>query len=219
MTSTSLHPRRSGHPSTPLHLFDSAQRKLKELVQAQELGLSVPETLATNSANEAQRFYKKHDGLVLYRDFDTRLVIEGNTKKTFDVGLMNEPVDWGSVEDTPCVFQKFVKKEYDIRVVVVGKKAFACKIFSQDSRKTKSDWRNYDFGAVRYEKTSLPKDLKAPIRKLMKKSNLEMASFDFVVDKKSRHYFLEMNRPGTWLFIEALSGLEISKTIADHLKN
>ena len=45
---------------------------------------------------------------------------------------------------TPGIFQPYVDKAFELRVVYVGGTIFACRIESQQSTVADKDWRRYD---------------------------------------------------------------------------
>jgi len=63
----------------------------------------------------------------------------------------------------------------------------------------------------------LPTTIEKKLIQMQKKLGFQLASFDLVVDQKNNFYVLEMNRPGQWLYMEALAGAPISKTLAANL--
>ena len=213
----SLTPKALWYPAMPRHLQRGAQRKIAEIMTAQRMSLLVPETLLTMNAMEARKFVKKHKGHVIFRDFGPRVVTEKGKTKVFKVDFVNPKArDWKFIAETPCVFQQFIKKDFDVRTVVIGKKVLTCRIDSQKNSKTKMDWRRYDTGDVPYKIHKLPADVNRKLLKMAGLSGLKFASFDLVAHK-GKYYFLEMNRPGAWFFVEALSGLPISETLAKEL--
>ena len=211
-------PRARFFPGPPEALFDSSQKKLTELALAQEIGLMIPETILTNSPKEAEDFYKQNKGRILFRDFGTKTVYSEEGTKTFQVELLNPAkYDWSKVMLSPCIFQKYIEKKYDLRAVVIGEEVLVTKIHSQNSQQSRIDWREYDYKNVVFEQVDVCEELKTSLKKFVKTLGFQMGSFDLAVDRKERTYFLEMNRPGAWLFIEALSGSPIRRTLAEHL--
>jgi acetyl/propionyl-CoA carboxylase alpha subunit len=51
----------------------------------------------------------------------------------------------------------------------------------------------------------------------MKIMQLEFGALDFIVDPEGNWWFLEVNPSGQWLWIETLTGLDISGEIAQWL--
>jgi len=45
---------------------------------------------------------------------------------------------------SPCFFQEYIDKAFELRVHVIGDRVLTCKIESQKSELAKTDWRRYD---------------------------------------------------------------------------
>jgi glutathione synthase/RimK-type ligase-like ATP-grasp enzyme len=50
-----------------------------------------------------------------------------------------------------------------------------------------------------------------------KKLGLVYGAYDLIKSKNGKYYFLEVNTLGQWLWVEDLTGLQISKGIAEWL--
>jgi glutathione synthase/RimK-type ligase-like ATP-grasp enzyme len=204
------------YPAKPSQMKYESQNKFGELVVAQKMGIKIPKMIYTNDAREAQKFLKdcpaimKESGLKFFEDsrgniqiFESQK-IDAKNKKISQVGF------------TPCLFQEFIDKKYDVRTTVVGKKALSVKIDSQKDKKTANDWRGNEH-LTPMTPYKLPKAVEKKLIQLQKKLGFELSTFDLVVDQKGNHFLLEMNRPGQWLYMEALAGVPITKTLALNL--
>lgn len=215
--------------------LEDRQQKLSDLVLAKKLGLSVPETIVTMDPRKSRNFVKKHGGQVVFRDFSSRRVILKNKIHTYGVELVKtSSPQWKNISLAPTVLQQYVEKDVEYRVVIVGKQCFVCEINSQAGKASAADWRAYEFDKVSFLKGELPSSLKkalvkfAAIRgfevctmdlvKSSRKSNLKNISRSPKKSKADNYYFLEMNRPGSWVFVEALTGASISDSIIRRLR-
>ncbi|HPJ80394.1 MAG TPA: hypothetical protein PLF70_01675 [Candidatus Portnoybacteria bacterium] len=88
-----------------------------------------------------------------------------------------------SVKMSPCIFQKRITKNYELRITVAGNKIFPVKIYSQDDQATNLDWRARpklnDFN-VKMEATTIPVSIQNQIRLFMKKLNLRFGCIDII---------------------------------------
>lgn len=121
------------------------------------------------------------------------------------------------VAPAPVIVQPYIEKLYELRITVVGSKVFTCKIDSQSSPLTEVDWRHYDLENVSHESVELPASIKGGIAKFMMKSGLAFAAIDMIVDRNGRHLFVEANPSGHYSWIECLTEMPISQSIADWL--
>lgn len=194
-------------PSHPLNGSQEWQHRLSEYRIAQSLGLAIPPTLFTNSSSEAAVFVKKH-GDVIFREFSIApysargVMLPARTKSFPDLNR------------APCVFQKYIDKEFEARVVIVGDRLFAASIDSQASDSTKLDWRVHDNERVAWKTFRLPVDLEERIILLAKKLGLAWASVDLIKATDGHFYFLEINRPGACFWLKPFVGIDVAKQIA-----
>ena len=117
------------------------------------------------------------------------------------------------------IFQKHIAKEYDIRVIVIGRKVFAIAIKSQDHERTKVDWRLsdcYKISLTQHE-ISLPHEVQCLCVDITKKFRLKYSAIDLVLGKDRSYYFLELNPNGQWAWIEQLGMYGLRDEIIDEL--
>ncbi|MCB0394613.1 MAG: hypothetical protein KDD25_08635 [Bdellovibrionales bacterium] len=215
----SFMPKSKWYPGLPTELREDSQRKLSELMLAKKCGFNIPETTIVMNAKLAKSVVMNSKTGTLLRDFGTRTAFMKGKAWTYKIEkLASDRKDWMAISESPVALQNYVDKLFDIRVIQIGDKTLACSIDSQASQVSKTDWREYDYANVRYTPIQLKNKTINSITKFMKSTGQKMGSFDFVVDKKGKIYFLEMNRPGAWLFIEALSGIPVTDTIVKSLK-
>ncbi|MNS34319.1 RimK-like ATP-grasp domain protein [compost metagenome] len=120
-------------------------------------------------------------------------------------------------EENPIFLQKYINKKYEVRYTVVDKEHFVCKIDSQKSEISKIDWRRYDLQNTPHSIIQPPEEIKRSINKMMKEFNLVYGALDFIVSEDDSWYFLEINPSGQYLWIEDLTGLEITNSIKNYL--
>jgi hypothetical protein len=118
----------------------------------------------------------------------------------------------------PVIFQEYATKAYEIRAAVIGERIFAARIDSQAAGGTTSvDWRRYDIPKTPHRAYELPREIHDRILALHRRLGLVYSSFDFVRTPDGEYVFLETNPFGQWLWIEDLTGMPISKAIANYL--
>ena len=201
-------------PSDPFNGSQEWQNKHGEYSIARRVGMNTPPTICTNSYEDLKAFAKKHGNELLFREFSCppyNLPI-----KKINLSRIK---DLSRLKASPCTFQKYVDKEYELRIVYLGGNVYPCKIHSQDSKieAARFDWRVYDNPNVKWELSSIPVSLKRKILKLMKILDLEWGSLDFIRSTDGKYYFLEVNRPGAYYWLESFVGLELGKIISEYL--
>ncbi|EZH72138.1 hypothetical protein ATO12_24690 [Aquimarina atlantica] len=199
----------------------SGSDKFKVLKVAKQIGFKIPNTLITNNLNHLSDFIhtnkncitkaSKEGGLILGSDFG----ISTMTNKVTHETLLSLSQDFF----TPSLFQKEIRKEFEIRVIYIENQIFATGIFSQSNEKTKVDYRHYDDEKPnRLQLISLPENLVQKIILLMERLQLNFGSIDIIKDINGHYYFLEINPVGQFLGISDVLGLKIEKIIAQILK-
>jgi len=189
---------------------------------AAEKGLKIPETLITNNPEEAIKFANKHGDIAIktmgstqayinkdkiYHDYTRRISVDEVKKHKNNITLV------------PVMFQEYIPKDIELRITIVGSKIFSCSIHTQDSERTKEDWRRYDFKNVKHEEFKLPNKIKSKLLDFMRYFNLQFGTIDMILTPDGEYIFLEINPSGQWGWIEALTGMPIDKNIADLLVN
>ncbi|AOM80044.1 hypothetical protein [Pedobacter steynii] len=199
-------------PGDPFNGSQEWQNKLSEYKIAYDLGINVPPFILTNDLDELHRFSKVHGNELLLREFSTPPYSLSPAK------IKADEVDKDLLFAAPCIFQKYINKKYEFRVVVICDKIFPCKIHSQDSELAKNDWRVHDDEHVKWELTALPQKLQDKLIALAKCLNLTWCSIDLILSEDDQYFFLEANRPGAHYWLETFVGLSASKEIVSEIK-
>lgn len=209
-------------PLTSSRLLE--HNKLYQLWVATRVGLRVPKTIVTNEPDGLISFCEDCGGRIAVKllkgNFFTRgespvtLFVFTNVVATGDLVAHRE-----DIKLAPVLAQEYIEKNLELRVTVVGSRIFACAIHSQDSAQTRIDWRNYDFEKVKHEPCELPPDIVIKLATLMANLGLIFGAIDMIVTPNGEYVFLEVNPSGQWLWIEQLTGMPISRAIAELLAN
>lgn len=203
----------------PLREAFKAENKYLQYDVAKSLGFEMPEMIVSNVKTELLEFFGKHKKVVLkfmdqgyYKDIDSNF--KGIYVNIIDKQQLSK---FGGLFENPIVLQNYIEKSYEVRYTIVGNKHFVCKIESQKSNISKTDWRRYDLANTPHYPMKPPIDIKNKIRKLMKKLQLSYGALDFIVTPQNRWIFLEVNSMGQFLWIENLTNLKISDEIVSWL--
>ena len=188
---------------------------------AERVGLLTPETLITNDPGVAREFFDKWHGQVAVKIFGGTPVWDDdkNLMSTFTNLVSRADLDAFSedIRLAPVMLQNYIPKQIELRVTAVGERLFACAIHSQDSERTRVDWRRYDFDRVLHEPYDLPIEVSNKLRRFLRELNLSFGAIDMILTPEGEHVFLEVNPSGQWGWIESLAKLPISQAIAETL--
>lgn len=203
-----------------------ASSKMLQYRIAHQVGFSLPESRYSNSRRAIIGLAEKFPYLLL-KPIESNDVWDENNMQ--DYVFYSQKVPSESLSDVPdeaftqtvTFAQNYVEKDFELRVTVVGKKVFACRIDSQDLTDDtgKIDWRQgYEHG-MGQTAFNLPEDIADKCREYLLCLGLNFGCFDFIVTPSGKFVFLECNPNGQWLWVEDATGLKISEAIADFLSS
>ncbi|UST93240.1 ATP-grasp domain-containing protein [Pseudomonas siliginis] len=191
--------------SHPISTF-LAENKITQLCKAKEAGLTIPDTLISNSPEEIRRFFNINHGGLIAKPLGGTKLEQIETIKISDANLLNEK----SILAAPIIYQQLIEGTKHLRINIFGSRFFTFILESQDL-----DWRsNYD---LKYKLYDLPDSIAQKLTGLLHSLNLKMGIVDCKVDKDGNIYFLEVNPQGQFLFLEPLAGIPLSEHFADFL--
>lgn len=182
-----------------------ANFKLLQLKLASECGLLIPTTLCSNDPYEIHQFLTNHDDIgVIYKPLCSNFWFESNQVKvayTARVAHDDLPLPH-CLQQSPGIFQKEIKKSYELRITCFGDFIVAAKLDSQTHPDGLIDWRAIRKAPLKIEPYTLPIDIQNKIRLFMRELGIVFGSFDFIVTPDGQYVFLEVNEQGQFLWIE-----------------
>ncbi len=203
--------------SDPFSVYQ-AENKLLQLKIAKQLGFEIPSTVITTSKEQLKSFYKEQEGRIIIKPI-SQTRIDNNESPSFIFTNRITQKQINALEDfdlTPCIYQKEIEKEYEIRVTVVGNNVFAASVDSQNDEETKVDWRKKK---LIFKTIEIPKRVENLCIEIVKSLNLSFGAIDLIKDKYGNYIFLEINPNGQWAWVETQTGLDISGAIIKELTN
>lgn len=206
----------------PVRSLHWAGDKSWQLRLAPQLGFEIPPTLISNDPSELLEFYREHNGKLVCKalHFPHFPAADGDDRWIFTTQLVT-PRDAGyaeSVRYCPAIFQAYVPKQLELRVTVVGERVFACEIHSQETERTRYDWRRYDLEHTPHRVHELPPEITERCVRIVRELGVCYGAMDLVLTPDGRYVFLEVNPMGQYLWIEKLTGMPISEAICDLLQ-
>jgi glutathione synthase/RimK-type ligase-like ATP-grasp enzyme len=193
--------------------------KLRQHQFALEVGLEVPDTVYTNDPGELRAFLREHGGQIAYKPFKmTAWRDDTNYYMTYTTLLTEAQL----IEDellsmVPGIYQELVPKAFELRVTMMGRRAFAAKLLSQQTEGGRLDWRRAQ-DELRMEPFELPTKVAEQCYALMRKLDIVFGCFDFIVRPDGRYAFLEVNQAGQFLFVENEAELPLLDAFAEFLR-
>lgn len=200
----------------------AAADKVQQMRRAATAGLAVPDTLISNDADRVVGF---HDGNVRLGRGTAVKSLWVRKPVSYEGGLRVplttvwpenvDPAQAATISLAPTVFQEYVPKQREIRVVVIGRQVFAASVNSQAIPAARHDVRAA--APATYEPYDLPADIGAALLEVVRGFGLRFCSADLVLTPDDRYVFLDLNPNGQWLWLEIEAGLPLSAAMADLL--
>ncbi len=211
-----------------LFWFDSpyniqrGENKHLQLNLARKAGLKIPNSLLSNSPNDARDFYNTENGNII-----TKMVTAFSTfmssAKAFVYTSKVKPEhlkELHSLKYCPMQFQQEIEKAYELRVIYVDGECFTGKIASSATIDVnKPDWRKAGKQDFRWEVYQLPSQESDKINVLMKSLFLKFGALDLIRSTNNEYVFLEVNPCGEWGMLQKELNLPIAQKIAKSIKN
>jgi hypothetical protein len=203
-------------PGRLTNLGSGNQGRFADLNLARDCGLTVPSTLLSQEPQAIKSFFRSQHGNIILRDVATvQKLMNPKTLRIQKLKLSDLPKQTLA---SPACFQQLIPSRVHLRAVVVGKKVYCARLEILGKRSSQLDWRRIPVSSVEHTEYQLPIKFKNSILKFAAARTMTLATFDLILSK-NKVYFLEMNRPGRWFYLELFAGLPIREAIANELAN
>lgn len=193
--------------------------KFDVLYQASKFGLNIADSYIINSKEDL----KNLTGSIISKSIlDPILPSWNNNHKSM---MYTTVVDKRSFERLPKRFmpslvQRTIAKKYELRIFYICGRFYPMAIFSQNDKKTKLDFRNYNWDKPnRYVPCELDVDTEHKLNKLMKNLHLNCGSIDMIKGTDNKLYFLEINPTGQFGMVDFPCNYGLHKIVAKELIN
>jgi len=189
--------------------------KFMQLSAARAAGLTVPASVFTNDAQTIHQFFESCNGDIIVK-------LHGSLSKSMEGNTAFFPTTRLSVKDLerldelaycPMIFQQYIPKEYELRIVYIDGDVFTGKIPNVDA----TDWRAIRNRQISWQHYELPTQVCEKITKLMHQLKLSFGAIDMIRNKEGDYVFLEVNPQGEWGMLQKELGYPIGETIAKKL--
>lgn len=188
--------------------------KMYQLQSAEKNGLRIPETLFSNDQEEILRFIKeKCSGKsiaklhgVMSRNMNGENMV--STTVIDDRTIQN----LADIAYCPMIFQPYIEKEYELRIVYIDGLFFTGKINNSEN----TDWREVKEGYY-WSSYELPEEIKKKLTLMMSQMGLCFGAIDMIKSTDREYYFLEVNPQGEWGMLQKELHFPIAERIADYL--
>lgn len=206
----------------PYYELIKARRKYIQLHVARNIGMRIPKTLITNSPKRIKSFFNICNKKMIYKTLHSPVIKDDYGPELWGVPttlITDELMDKiDLIRPTGGIFQKYIEKDYEVRVTIIGGEIFSAKIDSQSDDSAKIDWRD----AVAFDKVAvtpyiLPSIVKQMCMKIIRDFGLVFGAIDLIKTLDNNYVFLELNPNGQWLWVEELTKQPLLASMANLL--
>lgn len=178
----------------------AAENKFLQLRVAQDVGFKIPTTLASNSPDDVRAFVKDQKRAI-YKPMRGHAWKSKGGKLSLFVNTvsMDDLEDDHVLKACPGIYQEYVEKAFEVRVVVMGDEITSCAIHARDHTDWRFDQAKGNLVCSHYE---LPLAIKEKCLALVKSLGLVFGCIDLIVTPDNQHVFLENNEAGQFLWME-----------------
>lgn len=196
-----------------------AENKAWQLAAARRVGLPLPETIISNSAEGVRAAAAGAPPLV------TKMLSASEVQTLRGAGVVQTSAlsaedleDLSGLDFAPVTLQHRVTKALEARAVVVGEQVFAAGVDSQQLPGAQVDWRREIHSLMPlFRPVELPAAIRDGLVALNARMGLRYGSADLILTPEGDWVFLEMNPGGEWSWIQRYAGFDVAGALADAL--
>lgn len=199
----------------PRSCLNAGDRR-RQFAAARAAGFSIPPTLITNDPDAARGFCRSHRDVIIKAlhhhgvEFDNRIhSMYARKLRKQDLARL------GDLVYAPCVLQKRIQKKSELRVTVVGDQIFAAELGPRHIIVKSDDIHRHFSDSLAVRACRLENSTAKRCVNLVKSLGFKYGAIDLLLDKDDELVFLEINPVGDWRWVEARTGLGITRAIAD----
>lgn len=189
----------------------SSENKLLQYDAARRLGISVPPTVITASAEIiaseiGEPFILKPLGVSHFRSEDRTSIVFAESRTVADLANVD-------LLEAPFVMQRRLEALSHLRVVTVRNQAWVCE---QAADGLPTDWRRADHAHHGFTLSTAWKEVGTAAISLADSLNIKYSSQDWIVTEDGPS-FIDLNPAGQWAFLPSSVTQEINSAIAEWL--
>jgi RimK-like ATP-grasp domain. len=203
-----------------VHNYRRLDSKEEQLRIAWEMGLKVPPTCISNDAYRVRAFIEQYQGRVITKMQHAFAIHREQEELVVYTNVLPESSysELDSLQLCPMVFQQRIDKNLELRVTMVGDRAFAFSIDSQKKENAQVDWRKERRSMIMdWQPYALPAEVEKKLLTFMDVYGVNYRAIDLILTPDDEYYFLETNAAGEYFWLDAQCGFGISRQIAEVL--
>lgn len=179
-----------------------ADKKIEQLIMANDCGLSTPDWVLTNNQEAAMDFLRKYDWNCILKPINCGYFVSNNeVYHIYTNETSKENIDLSLISKCPTYFQNKINKSIDVRTLYLNGKTIFIGISGG-----KLDVRRNEMKGVKYSIVDPPQNIIVAYQKMMLLNGLKFCTSDFVVSGDNQWLFLENNPNGQWVWMDEFLG-------------
>lgn len=201
-----------------------ASHKIEQLSRARRMGLLTPETLVTQSEDEAREFFYQCNGQVIVKPLAFGYIerSDPNQDTILYTNRISESdlADLAAVSRSPTLLQREIQKKQDVRVTIVDRDVHAVGLVAKHSdAKQHVDIRRNNMSGVEYCHLEVPENIRESLLSFHASYGLRFSAIDLAIDKHNNWIFFEINPNGQWAWTDMLGITDIAKSFIKSFHN
>jgi glutathione synthase/RimK-type ligase-like ATP-grasp enzyme len=199
-----------------------ASLKIHQLQVAENLGIPVPDYLATNDMEAAHAFVKNKK-LVVAKAVRGGFLVHGKRSIKFLTHRVTDilPQIIEGLRYSPVLFQEEIVRDHEVRVTVVDDSQFSVAVNCKNLPDDIVDIRELDYEKHRHRfaRAVNVQKIEKWSHEIVAALGLSYGGLDWAIAVDGTPYFLECNPLGSFKWNELVSGMDITGAIAAALRN
>jgi glutathione synthase/RimK-type ligase-like ATP-grasp enzyme len=183
-----------------------ASHKIEQLARASRMGLATPETIVTQSPEEARQFFYECREEVIVKPLASGYIERNDGSDTVlytHAILASDLSKISSIAKCPTLLQRKIRKQRDIRVTVMDDDIHAVSLSAKEiGEQQRLDIRRDNMRDVQYKLTEIPNDVRQNIFRYHKSYGLRFSAIDMAIDRDGKWIFFEINPNGQWAWTD-----------------
>lgn len=190
--------------------------KLEVLTLAMECNFNIPKTYLVNTRGSIERI----NNSLISKSVHNPIISEVDNNRCM---MYTSEIKQPDIKHLPKMFfpslvQDKIDKQYEVRVFYIDGACYSMVIFSQDDKKTKLDFRQYNWSKPnRFLPYILPRKEEIKVSNLMERLKLNCGSLDLIKGLDGKYYFLEVNSTGQFGMVDFPCNYGLHRIVAQTL--
>lgn len=180
--------------------------KLQQLIEAEKVGLRIPETLVSNAPGDIRTFFRAHGERMVMKPLAPERWEENGRTFIQQTALITRENAHLLTDETlarcPAIYQAFVAKDHELRITYFNGAMHAARIETSKDPRASVDSKGGLFQTTPVTACTIDAGMARGITDFCRATGLAFGCFDIAVESSGDATFLEVNEQGQFLWLE-----------------